>query len=213
MPTAITDSNSFPGECGGSFSYTIDYNETTGNFNGSLSFNSYNDCIGTMNGAITFYGSDTSATLSMSFLALSYTGASDSVTMSGNISFTTLPSSITESITMSMDFRDNNTGETYRIKDMTMEVTTSALTESTIVKSGQVYHPDYGYVDVSTTSPILVNKDALNPHAGVLVMAGDGSTATVTFVNSNQYTIEVDVDNVAPPEVTKNCTWVPDVCN
>ena len=82
---------------------------------------------------------------------------------------------------------DSSTGKTYWVKDYTYTLTGSSLTIS-----GTYYDPDYGYVTVTTVTPLQVASTDAWPTAGVLLFTGaNGSRARLTFTSTG-YTVEVD---------------------
>ena len=197
LAAAINDS--IQGDCGGSMSFNINYDENTHVFSGNISFNNLNDCDSTINGSVSFSGtlvpsSESMSGFKMSFNAVSFTDSDASMTMTGDITLTSL-SINQDRMVMNMDFRNNNTNVTYRVQNLSILETTNGSVEITVVESGRVYHPEYGYVTVSTPTPIETNVSDQNPSSGVLLMVGDASSATVTYLDSNNYTIQIDHGN------------------
>ncbi len=72
------------------------------------------------------------------------------------------------------------------------------MTTATI--SGRLYHSDYGYVDVATTTTLGVG--AGDPTSGVAVFTGSSSSITMTFAATG-YTIETDIDGDSAIDDTK----------
>lgn len=209
----VNESETIPGKCGGSFSFNINFDTLTGAFNGSLSFNSFNDCEGTVNGAVTYSGTIKSLEVSdftMSFSSLSFSDGTESITMNGSAIFSQISPTV-DQVVLNMDYTDNNANITYRTENLVIKTTHNSNSTSETI-SGKVYHPDYGYVDVMTDLPIVVNNYDNYPSSGVVVMTGVDSKSTVTFNDSNSYTIEVDEGDNGSIDETKMCTWEPDTC-
>jgi hypothetical protein len=66
--------------------------------------------------------------------------------------------------------------------------------------SGRYYHPDYGYVDISTPTAFRIYSSSTWPSQGVLVLdgktgiAGGSSRARLTVISSNAYNVEADTN-------------------
>ena len=61
--------------------------------------------------------------------------------------------------------------------------------------SGRFYHPDYGFVVVSTQSVFKINSSDDFPSEGVLVAKGsNGSMAQLTVLSSTSLQVEADFD-------------------
>ena len=190
------------GNCGGDFDFEISVDETTGDFNGSFNFNDYCEDGDTINGSVSFYGqvdisTDELLKFTFSFNSLSFTSGSDSFTLNGNIAWDVTVSPIT--ITMTMLLRDNSANKVYWVQSYTIE-----LTEETgyvdIDVSGRFYHPDYGYVTISTPTPLRINDGDDYPFQGILVVEGEDGTAggptraRLTVIDNSEYQVEADTD-------------------
>ena len=97
---------------------------------------------------------------------------------------------------MSADFtiRDDNLGSTYQLADFefTVEENYDYLS---LEMSGRFYHPDYGYVVLSTPLAIETGLYDAAPNAGVLLLTGRDSTAArLTVLSSDYYQVEMDLD-------------------
>ena len=61
--------------------------------------------------------------------------------------------------------------------------------------SGTFYHPDYGYVVVSTQLRFRIDTFDIYPSQGILVVSGAGNTkARFTAVSTVSYQVEADTD-------------------
>lgn len=79
-------------------------------------------------------------------------------------------------------------GRVYRVTDATVSGDDSGYTISVIV-----YHPNHGYVTVTTSTPITFQCDGGYPDSGTLVLTGSGGgTATVNFINCGEYQVTYD---------------------
>jgi len=198
-----TESDTIYGDYGGSASYTINVNDQTGEFSGSITFNSYSDDgVTTISGPVSFSGSldlntEELIEFSLSFDSLTATSGSDSFTLDGNISFDNTISPAT--MTMTMLLKDNNTGKVYKVEGYTMTLT-EEVNYVDVEVSGTYFDPDYGYVSISTTTPLCIYYGDDYPSDGVIVVTGNtgiagGSTmARLTALTSTTYQVEADTN-------------------
>ena len=197
--SGTVDSDTIPGDCSvnpGSMSYTINIDDSTGNFSGNGTFNSFCSAGVTLSGGVSFSGQvNTSSgqinSLNITFDSLTSTSGSDSFTMSGDTNFNFSASPYTA--TMNLTIRDNNTSEVAKIENFSISITVGSGYED-IVESGRFYHPVYGYVDISTPTPLRFYDGDSWPSSGSMVAAGSNSGAKLTVLSSSQYQVEVDND-------------------
>lgn len=197
-----TESDTIYGDCGGSASITISGDDQTGDFSGSINFNNYCEDGVTISGDMDISGqldvnTEELIEFDFSFDNVTCTMDNDSMTLNGNISFDNIVSPPT--ITMTMLLQDNNTEKVYKVKDYTMTLTEEASYEDVEV-SGTYFDPDYGYVSISTTTPLRIYYYDDYPSGGVIVVTGEtgiagGSTmARLTVLTSTTYQIEADTN-------------------
>lgn len=183
----------------GSFTYSISYNQTTGDFSGTISFSQYmaTSTSTTLSGSITFsgnyspglYNNQDSGALSGSLTVhlnnLTGTCNSKSFTLNGSMTYSI--SGTTDTVTMSVVLTDNVSGRTYWVRNFTLTLTGSSLTVS-----GTYYDPVHGYVIISTVTPLTVSSVDATPTAGQLLFTGfNGTRARLTFSGTG-YTLEAD---------------------
>ena len=102
-----------------------------------------------------------------------------------------------------MDVRDNQQGKTIRYQNLRI---TQTGTSETL--TGRVYYPDYGYVDVSTSSALVYYGYDYWPSMGELKLNGkNGSASTLTVIDNTQYTLSVDADGDSIFEVSNTHNW------
>jgi hypothetical protein len=99
-----------------------------------------------------------------------------------------------QTLTMNTLMRDEGTGKVFRAEDYVLTATVGAsIVQETL--SGRFYHPDYGYVVLSTLTPFSTNVDDLYPSSGELIASGGGQTRSrLTALSSSTLLIEVDTD-------------------
>ncbi len=199
------------GSCGGSFTYSFNVDDATGSFSGSLIFNSFcEDVNDVINGTITASGTVDLNTkefisFSMTFSSLSINDAGTSMTFNGTMTVS-FPDVNTTLFTMSMDATDSN-GVSVRIDNFAVQTTDNGTYE-TINISGRFFHSQYGYVNISTLTPMNVTLIGDYPYSGVMLLTGaNGTRAQITFNTSNNYVLDVDADGNGSFELRGTCNW------
>ena len=196
-----SESGSVSGMCGGTASYTIQYNDQTGFFSGSFSFSSY------CNGGVTFSGSaNFSGSLDLSdpnnpifeAFTFTFTNLSDgSSTLNGTIEIDL--SSSPGIVTFDALLKDNVTEKVYWVKDYDMSITEGVDGIGNYVDldiiSGTYYDPDYGYITVETTTPIRAYEINEWPSSGVIVVTGNNNNKVrLSVIDETQCEIDADLD-------------------
>jgi hypothetical protein len=173
-------SNNF---CGGSVTIPDNTNfngptlDLTMTFN-NLCFNNGIDPQVTMNGTMRMIDTDTSETIIFSNLTVSILGG-ESYTLNAT---TTCDLS---GFNCTVDFNGTD-GTTYRMGNLSVIESVSGISIS-----GTFYHPDYGSVALSTTTPMTFNcAPSPQPDTGVLAFSGDsGTSGSITFQGCSNYMV------------------------
>lgn len=230
LPIGWIETINEPGLCGGNVSGSADFNESTLEFAGNLVFNDYCFYDIYMDGAVAISGTCDPATfnpdptvqycepvtISMTFTTLNTRGYGESETMTGTLSQITTAGGY--QTTLNLLLRDDNINKTYWFEDYVISVTQNspALGYDTVDVTDHVYHPDYGFVVVSTPTPVQFYSGMLDspPLTGVALLTGaiptgaaDATTATFRFIDFNSFEVDLDIDGVAGTDVTLSCTW------
>ncbi|OGT96305.1 MAG: hypothetical protein A2X80_10285 [Geobacteraceae bacterium GWB2_52_12] len=176
----------------GNYSYTIEVNQATGAFSGTLVFSEYRaytnsvlisggvDCYGVYDKSHQIF---TSITISMKGLSGTWNERVETIT--GTISIDQLGSAKT--ITISVVLLDVSSNCTYCFKDLIF-----AFSETSLTVSGTYYDPIHGYVVISTVTPLAPSAFANPATSGRLLFTGsNGSQARLTFTTSGE-TVEAD---------------------
>ncbi len=177
----------------GSFSFTINGNDSTGAFSGTITFNSYeeNSYAPIISGNVSFIGvvntsTSTITSVDMSMSNLQGVIGSDSYTLNGSIALSS--NGITKTLNISAVRLDNTNNNTYWTKDFSFVLTGNRLT----IK-GTYYDHVHGYVVVTTVTPLTVLTYSSTPTSGQLLFTGsNGTKARLTYKFSG-YTLDVDV--------------------
>ncbi len=190
---------------GGSVTLSITADNVTGVFNGSFTFQNFHPDNNTvLSGGAAISGivdveSGGLVEIQFAFSSLSLTDTTGSVTVAGTIELVTSPTSAT----INLVFRDNVTGKTVWIDNYTMNIVegpdvspvdgTADYIEVTV--SGRIYLHDYGYVDITTPSPLVINAEDLNPSSGtLLVTGGAGRSVRLVVVDATGFDLEADLE-------------------
>lgn len=192
----VSVNDTISGDCGGNVAYSISADDQTGDFTGQFTFNNYCSDNDTLSGSASVSGQidmDTEeiTSLNLSINNLTISSGGDSFTIAGNIALNLSSSPIT--VTMSLLLRDD-TGKVYWVKDFSMTFT-EQVGFIEINMTGRFYHPDYGYVDLSTPTPLSINSSDDYPSSGVLVLSGSGNTKVrLTADSSTTFHVDADTD-------------------
>ena len=168
------------GTCGGS--YTAVYDSSNTGLDGSVDFNEYCVTIDTgdviVDGAVSLSITSSPFLMEFEMLDLSITHAGETVLMNAELRITS------SSFTMIVRYVGPD-GQVHQIADYS--ISGDATSGYTI--SGSVYHPDYGYVTVTTIEPLVFSSECMEgPVSGQLTIEGaNGSTATIEILGCGDY--------------------------
>lgn len=174
-----SDCGSTNGTCGGSASYRIEMNTSTGAFNGTMTFYSYCEEGVTINGNTDFYGvvnmiTEELDSFTLSFNYLTATDGSDSMTMDGEIYMVVSGASIMA--TMDMMIQESGSDRVHKIENYQMDITEGYFYMDISI-NGRLYDPDYGYVDIETTTAFRVYDGEDYPDSGEMFLTGENGSA------------------------------------
>lgn len=176
----------------GSFTYSINYDQTAGSFSGTVSFNQYRETgtSATISGSIGFSGvyNQTAGTFSSLSITMSnMTGSNGGRTFALDGSMAYSIAGAAKTVTMTVVLTDSASGRTYWIKNFTLTLVGNSLTVT-----GTYYDPVHGYVVISTVTPLTVATMDATPSSGQLLFSGsNGTKARLTFT-SGGHTVEAD---------------------
>lgn len=198
-PIAAGATETIAGDCGGTatISATSSGDETNFTANGTITYSNYcvNDFEGdvVINGSVTFSmsGSETSFTYTLSASNLTIATGGQSVTY--NLTYTIAFEDGAMTATMSADYQAAD-GTVYRVEDYRFVFNEY---DDSLTVSGKVYHPDHGYVEITTLQPLQHSfcpaQDDYLPTAGVVRLDGaDGTWAEFHAVDCVQYQVCVN---------------------
>jgi len=192
-PAVETKSGTSQGGCGGKLSYSIDFIDESRTFDGRFSFENYCDHGITISGETDIDGTYEVDTGDFTSAHFSFADLADgTITLEGEISMDFLHPPITA--TFSAHSNDLESGQVYWIKDYSMNITEFAgYIEIEIF--GTFYHPDYGFVNLTTTEPFIVHHEDDWPTSGLLVIQGEKNTqAELSALDQLTCSVAADTD-------------------
>ncbi len=152
---------------------------------------------GLCGGTATYSVADDWSSGSITYLNYCHTG----VTMAGTVNFAFDMVTPSIALVMNLDVRDDASGAIYRLQNYQVSVVDhTSYAEMTITAGSRFYHPQYGYVSVSTLQPLWINAGEYWPSAGELVITTDNTSSTHRgcrlVASSMTYTIYYDDDGI-----------------
>ena len=180
------------GSCGGQVTYSENNSSTS--FNGSIQFDNFCevDPYGyqlSLYGRITFSGTFyldatnnpvfTSLTMTVEYLKIVFTDGITTVSdeFSGSINVTGFDPNTNEPLDFTMTVNFTHEGKVFKIVNLQVDDFAGTI-------SGRFYHPDHGYVDVTTPDPFVYNSVTEQFCGGTLHIEGadvSGNTASIDF--------------------------------
>ncbi|MGD8442055.1 MAG: hypothetical protein PVH85_31130 [Desulfobacterales bacterium] len=192
-PAVETRSGTLAGSCGGNLSYLIDIISESRLFNGNFRFENYCDHGIAISGETDFDGTYGIGSGDIRTAHFYFADLSDGeVTLDGDMSLDFLYPPTT--VTFSAYSKDIESEQVYWIKDYAMNLNEFAgYLEIDIF--GAFYHPDHGYVNLTTTEPFIVHHEDDWPTSGLLEIEGQKNTqAELTALNQLTYSVAADTD-------------------
>lgn len=202
---AATADRTIMGECGGSAQLILNINEAYGTFTGSFNCNSFcNDGVtiaGNINitGALNVVRDDlnemTMEFISLEFISLEIVEETNILKIRGILKALFNGDNQVSTALYTMYTLDSS--EKIYLYSAFIDTYSYQAGERRIETAGRFYHPDYGYVGVSTEYPIVTSTEypRLWPSRGTLLFTADDETyvrITLSNPGTEDYTIEAD---------------------
>ena len=195
---AVTESDTINGDCGGTATYDVTYDESSGVFSGNFTYTSF--CSGSINlsGRATFSGVMDSGGggfdhFSFSFSNLTTTADGQSNTVNGTLECDFQGSDVI--ITSNMVVAQSSSGLVCWLSNYTIQIY-----DNQMEISGRYYNPIHGYVDFITTSPLIISEVSQFPSDGIVEFTGavgpggQQTKAQLTAISSTTCQITADTD-------------------
>jgi len=193
LSNVVAESNSLKGGCGGELTYILTFDRLSGNFGGDLLFADY--CT---EGIVISGETDVDGTFeprSGVFSTATFTFddlADDFQTLDGEIALDLSDTPICATLTAYG--RDSQTGAVYWLKNYSINLF-EFFDRVEIEIFGTFYHPDNGFVRLTTSEPFVVFEDDEWPASGQLLIQGANDTeAHLIAVDRSHYQVEADAD-------------------
>ena len=176
-------SNVISGPCGGSVTVPEDPNQLIG----EMKFSKF--CVGTaqddpmaflLTGTAHYESNQSQTSLVVDLNKLQVTHMGQTFTLNAHVSYDT-----SISFSLATDFMGPD-GKIYRIENLNISSAGSGVS----INSGRFYHPEQGYVDIHTTTPLYANCSDGKPSAGVMVIEGaNNSGAIIDYTSCSGYQV------------------------
>ncbi|MBW2411854.1 MAG: hypothetical protein JRF72_18820 [Deltaproteobacteria bacterium] len=187
----IRANGQFEGSCGGSYSYSLQLNRKTEIFSAWLAFENYCTAGLSIAGNTEIEGSFQPASGEFISATFYFENISDGAhSLEGEISMDFSDSPILANFNAYST--DEHDGQVYWIKDYSLNLFEFAGRVE-IEVFGTFYHPDYGYVILTTSEPFILYDDDSRPAAGRMMIYGDQNTSAQFMAFDHlHYGIEAD---------------------
>jgi hypothetical protein len=182
-----TEQDTIQGDCGGSASYTVNVDDVTGVFTGSMTFNDYCSENTTISGTAGFSGQvdintgdflNFNLDIKMVYIALE----NQTYIIDGDISVDVSGTLSTASLEMLMQ---DNSGEVFWVNNYVL-IISEGVDYVDVSGTGTFYNPTYGYVVLSTTTPLRTYNIYEWPSSGELqIVGGEGTKARLIAIDEN----------------------------
>lgn len=181
------------GDCGGNIDVP-NPNATSGTmtFNDFCTFvPGYGNMV--MDGSVTYSFRDPMLSLTYNNMTVSFGGETQTLNMSVTVNLNT-----GEVVSSSSSFPGSD-GSTLTISNFDISGTPSS---GIYINSGRVTHPSFGYIDISTTSPLVWGSCTNDrPMSGTIVAQGsNGTSASITFNSCSDFTWCYDLGDGSGPQ-------------
>ena len=188
---SIRNSGEIEGSCGGSYSYSLQLNRKTEIFSAWLVFENYCSAGLSITGNTEIEGSFQPGSGEFVSATFYFENISDGAhSLDGEISMDFSDSPILANFNAYST--DEHNGKVYWIKDYSLNLFEFGG-HVEIEVFGTFYHPDFGYVIVTTSEPFILHDDDSRPAAGRMMIYGDHNTsAQFMALDHLHYGIEAD---------------------
>lgn len=186
------------GDNGGTATYVMEVNDTTGSFFGTVTYQGF-----TSNGLIVDGSTEVLGTfdinrqqlsrLTLSFRSLSLKYDSSSIYLTGTLSWGFNLAASSETLSMNMVLADRATSKTYWFNNYEM-VTAYTGNTKTQTLTGRFYDHDHGYVDLTTRTPLVFTYGYQWPSEGSLNFGAKLSTWVRLNFLAHTLVVEADCD-------------------
>lgn len=192
------------GDGGGMVTYSLDINDATGGFFGSLDFQNYTSQGIVISGKADMLGTFDASQLRISRLTISFGSltmkqSTFTYTLIGTLSWGFNYAAASEALSINMVLVSDSNHQTYWFNNY--EVTTIyGSTFQTQTISGRYFDPVHGYVDFTTQAPLIIYNGNDWPSQGGLQFSGKQGTSLRLSFQADTLLIEADTDGNGSPD-------------
>ena len=193
--SGIAASGVVPGNCGGSATYPDNVDQQQNPITGTISFDNF--CLdGGESGQVIASGQISfiaqvendqlvSMAIELDNFVLSYNG--NTVTINSTVAISQNLGNYDVHFETSTEFTGSQ-GQTLRVENL---VISGNPISGVTISSGRIYHPDFGYVDISTTETLIFEGcDNGKPVSGTVLLEGSSdNTAELVFTSCTSYEV------------------------
>jgi chitinase len=220
MTAAASTSGTHPGSVSGTITITGNIDPVSGTGSLAIVYSNYNDGDGiTYDGTVFVQvagfdnssGIITDGTLSFTLWKI-VTTASD-VSLTGSMRQQENLKTNIETLTLNMDGRDNKTHDEFRYQNFVVRTVYDNMyspTTMTETDTGRIYLSRYGYVDITTTNPLVYTSSLqANPNSGgpIILSGASGSKTAISPISASSVRIEVDANGDGVYELRNTYAW------
>ncbi|NOZ52179.1 MAG: hypothetical protein GXP08_03385 [Gammaproteobacteria bacterium] len=172
-----------PNYCGGSATISDEIIDGD-NFSATITYNNicYDDGENEriiMNGTLSYFITETAFSITFSNFSITVDGITETINAT-----VTCGEDLTSICSFSTDYVGKD-GVTYRVSDF--DVNGDATSGYSV--NATFFHPDYGSVEIQTTSPVTFNCPAERPDSGAISFTGSsGTSGSMSFNSCETYT-------------------------
>ena len=188
------------GDSGGTATYSVDVNDATGSFFGTVVYAQYSSKGTVIDGTTEVLGSmdidrQQISRLTFSFSSLTFRSDKTTVSLTGSLSWGFNFISQNETLSMNMVLLDKSSAKTFWFKNY--EITTAYTGDDCTQNiSGRYFDHDYGYVDVTTLTPVVVSYGYDWPSQGSLKFSGSNGRWVQLDFRASSFVVKVDSDGI-----------------
>ena len=207
---SYSDSSTVYGTCGGSASASFTINDDN-SFSMSLMYDDFCYANVNANGGVSISGRYSGSSLSWTTLesvsvtynSLNMRVLSTDVVASGTLSIA-MSSSNNYTITSNLSFNDSAAGISFKNENLVVTVTESSdviyvdstpyTRASSLSMNGRLYLNEYGYVDITTITPVSINSGGQYLQGQIKIQGSNSKSALITYSPYSVQTVTGDYD-------------------
>jgi len=193
LSNVVTESNNLKGGCGGELTYTLTFDRLSGNFSGDLLFADYCAEGNVFSGETDVDGTFEARSGVFSTATFTFDDLADEFhTLNGEIELDLSDTPLCATLTAYS--KDSQTGAVYWLKNYSINLF-EFFDRVEIEIFGTFYHPENGFVRLTTSEPFIVFEDDDWPASGQLLIQGDKDTeAHLIAVDPSHYKVAADTN-------------------